>query len=429
MSKAPVVPHFHSESVDEKILSQLGDYLLTHCNQVVRKWVRAVERNPDISSSGHLSYRELVDNLPELCRDLAALLKSPHEHQNLGEVSRVARVHGKSRWDHGYRLKEVIREASIIRRILFHDWVNAFARKVPGFDGKTRRAAEQIIHQALDDVVTDSAEQFVHEEQESVNELSAKLADALAELRQQKKTAEAANKAKDKFLAMLSHELRTPLNPILLWANPTLEESQSDPAIRDGIQMVRRNVELEARLIDDLLDVARITGGKLQLHLELSDAASLLRNAIEMVQAQPARKQVEMRVELAATNHKVEVDRARLQQVFCNVLTNAQKFTPEGGTISIRSSNRGHEKLVFEIIDSGKGIEPGLLPRIFEAFEQGASPGEGLGLGLAISKGIMDAHGGRIHASSKGPGTGATFMIELKTAQNEPATRPAILSF
>jgi signal transduction histidine kinase len=154
--------------------------------------------------------------------------------------------------------------------------------------------------------------------------------------------------------------------------------------------------------------------------LQLSDAAALFRDALEMVKAESVRKQQEICVELGATNHCVMVDRARIEQVFWNVLKNAQKFTPEGGTISVRSFNEGKEKVSFEITDSGKGIEPDLLPKIFEMFQQGAEgPLGGLGLGLAISKAIIESHGGKIYASSKGSRTGATFTIELKTAQKE----------
>src|SRR5438046_9890968 len=165
--------------------------------------------------------------------------------------------------------------------------------------------------------------------------------------------AHVANKAKDIFRARLSHDPRTPLNPILLWANAKLAEAQTAPSLKEDIQMVRRNVELEASLIDDLLDVARITGGKLQLHLQLSDAATLFRDALEMMKAESVRKQLEMRVELSATNHRVMVDRARIQQVFWNVLKNDQKFTPEGGTITVRSFHVGKEKVSFTYIDIG----------------------------------------------------------------------------
>ena len=412
--------------MDRKIVSELGEYLLTHREEIIGEWLRAVERNPDITSAEHLDHAELVDHLPELCQELAELLKSP-QSDHRSDISRTARVHGKYRWRQGYKLEEVIRETSIVRRILFHSWVDAYAREVPQFNGETRRAAENIIHQAVDDVIADSVEQFVEEQQKSASELNSELADALAEVRQQKAAADAANHAKDRFLAMLSHELRTPLNPILLWASAVLEEEQTAPSLKEDIQMVRHNVELEARLIDDLLDIARITGGKLQLQLQLSDTATLFRDALEMVKAESARKRLDVRVELKAGNHRAIVDRARIEQVFWNVLKNAQKFTPERGTITVRSFNEGREKLLFEITDGGKGIEPDLLPKIFDAFQQGVAPREGLGLGLAISKAIIESHGGKIYASSKGKGAGATFTIELKTAKDQTPPTPVVV--
>jgi signal transduction histidine kinase len=212
--------------------------------------------------------------------------------------------------------------------------------------------------------------------------------------------------------------LRTPLNPILLWTNATLKEEQIAPSLKEGLEMVRRNVELEVHLIDDLLDVARITSGKVRLNLQLSDAADLFHDALTMVKADLARKQLVVVVELTATNHRVIVDPARLQQVFWNVLKNAQKFTPEGGKISIQSFNETHGKVVFEIKDNGKGIAPDVLPHIFEPFKQGPPRSEGLGLGLAISKAIMELHGGKISAASTGKGQGATFRIEIKTVQD-----------
>src|SRR5438270_1983861 len=211
--------------MDQKILSELGDYLLAHRGEIIAEWLRAVEQNPDITSVDHLKgKKELVDHLPDLCQHLAELLKSPQSDQNRAQVSRAARVHGKYRWRQGYRLEEVIRETSIVRRIISHNWLDAYARKVPKLDGGTRRAAENIIHQAVDDVISDSAEQFVEEQLKSTSHLNSQLADALAEVRHQKAAADAANDAKDRFLAMLSHELRTPLNPILLLANGILEE-------------------------------------------------------------------------------------------------------------------------------------------------------------------------------------------------------------
>src|SRR5256714_11796712 len=179
--------------MDQKILSELGDYLLAHREEIIGERLRAVEQNPDISSFEHLKEKEEHrDHLPELCQNLAELLKSPQSDQNRAQVSRSARVHGKYRWRQGYRLEEVIREASIVRRIISHNWLDAYARKVPKLDGRTRRAAESIIHEAVDNVISDSAEQFVEEQLKATSHLNSQLADALAEVRHEKRGADAA---------------------------------------------------------------------------------------------------------------------------------------------------------------------------------------------------------------------------------------------
>jgi PAS domain S-box-containing protein len=233
------------------------------------------------------------------------------------------------------------------------------------------------------------------------------------ELQRQKEAAEAANAAKDQFLANLSHELRTPLTPVLIWAGAMAADDTLPADIREGLQMVCRNVELEARLIDDLLDLTRITRGKLQLNLRNADAHELLRHAVEIVRSDIEARQLTLYAAFDATNGSVVVDPPRLQQVFWNVLRNAAKFTPAGGSVSVRTFNRTPSTLNVEITDTGIGIEPQFLDKIFDAFEQVGWRGEGLGLGLAISKAIVEMHGGTIRASSGGKDRGATFSIEL----------------
>ena len=153
--------------MDQNILSKLGGYLLAHRQEIVGEWLRAVERNPAIKSSELLRYKELVDHLPKLFENLAELLKSGHSNPQRSEVCHDARVHGKYRWRQGYRLEEIIREASIVRHILFDRWLDLFARQVPEFNGKARKVAENIIRQEVDDIFTESADQFEEEQQKS----------------------------------------------------------------------------------------------------------------------------------------------------------------------------------------------------------------------------------------------------------------------
>ncbi|MDQ6654717.1 MAG: response regulator [Verrucomicrobiota bacterium] len=221
--------------------------------------------------------------------------------------------------------------------------------------------------------------------------------------------AERANLAKDRFLAMLSHELRTPLTPVLT-SLLAIEIDEVPEAIRPSLQMIRRNVELEARLIDDLLDLTRISKGKVQLSLEIVDAHVLLRSALEICQSDIDQKQLEVELDLAAERVALEADPARLQQIFWNLIKNAVKFTPATGKLRVRTRNNDEGLLCVEVSDSGVGIDAESLPKIFKAFEQGerAKLG-GLGLGLAISKSLVETHNGRITAQSDGRDKGATF--------------------
>src|SRR5213592_3909409 len=230
--------------------------------------------------------------------------------------------------------------------------------------------------------------------------------------------AERASEAKDRFLAMLSHELRTPLTPVLASVFMLEREDNVPKVIHESLQLIRRNVELEARLIDDLLDLTRISKGKVQLSFEIVDAHTLLRNALEICQSEIEQKKLELRSEFAATKVHLQADPARLQQIFWNLIKNAVKFTPHGGKLGIRTTNNGDGQFRLEVEDSGCGIDPGVLPRIFHAFEQaGRTQLGGLGLGLAISKALVEAHQGSISAASRGRDSGATFTALFPTCE------------
>jgi len=230
--------------------------------------------------------------------------------------------------------------------------------------------------------------------------------------------AERANLAKDSFLAMLSHELRTPLTPVLTSVLALEQEENLPEETRASLQMIRRNVELEARLIDDLLDLTRISKGKVQLSLEEVDAHSLLRNAVEICQADIDHKNLSLETSLAAEKVCLEADPARLQQIFWNLIKNAVKFTPAGGRLAIRTANSDGQ-LRVEVSDSGMGIDAETLPKIFNAFEQGERTRlGGLGLGLAISKALVETHHGKLTAESAGRNQGATFTATFPVAEN-----------
>jgi PAS domain S-box-containing protein len=242
-------------------------------------------------------------------------------------------------------------------------------------------------------------------------------------LRQAKQAAEEASQAKDRFLATLSHELRTPLTPVLAVAASLEEDRKLPERLRTDLAMIRRNVELEARLIDDLLDLTRVAHGKLELHNQVTDVHRVIEHALQTCcdrEVESCRLRLEL--DLAARDHRVWGDTSRLSQVLWNLLNNAVKFTPAGGRIAVRTWNEETEPgsrktLIVQVADTGIGIAPEALPRIFDAFEQGdrriTRRYGGLGLGLAVSRAILELHGGSIETESEGIGKGATFRFRL----------------
>jgi signal transduction histidine kinase/ActR/RegA family two-component response regulator len=238
-------------------------------------------------------------------------------------------------------------------------------------------------------------------------------------LQQQNAAVEAANRTKDHFLAMLSHELRTPLTPVI----SALEALEIEPAqtreVKSVLAMIRRNVELETQLIDDLLDFTRIAKDKLQLRFAPVDAHVAISDVVEMCRAEAESRNLEVHLNLRANTHYVAADAAKFQQIIWNLLKNAIKFTPEDGEIVISSSNPSPEVLTISVRDTGIGMEPEVMQRIFDPFEQGNRSFErrfgGLGLGLAISKSLAQAHGGALTAQSDGRNRGSTFLLSMQT--------------
>jgi signal transduction histidine kinase/ActR/RegA family two-component response regulator len=238
------------------------------------------------------------------------------------------------------------------------------------------------------------------------------------ELQQQKSIVEAANRTKDHFLAMLSHELRTPLTPVV----SALESLEIEPAqtedIRASLAMIRRNIELETQLIDDLLDFTRIARDKMQLRFAPVDAHQAVSNVVEICRAEARAKRLHVHLNLRAKSCHVTADAAKFQQIIWNLLKNAIKFTSEEGDITISSDNPSETDFTVTVRDTGIGVEPEVMQRIFDPFEQGNRSFEhrfgGLGLGLAISKSLAQAHGGTLTAQSDGSNRGSTFTLWMQ---------------
>jgi PAS domain S-box-containing protein len=236
-------------------------------------------------------------------------------------------------------------------------------------------------------------------------------------LKKAKDEAETANAAKDNFLATLSHELRTPLTPVLTTLTAWETDGELPEALHPTVQLLRRNVELEARLIDDLLDLTRIVKGKLQLNLEVVDVHQLIGHVAEMYQSEIRGRRLKVSMTLGADEHYVNADSARLQQVMWNIIKNATKFTPEGGSIAVSTTNDEMGRLRIAVNDNGIGMDSEMLKRVFRPFEQGdhqvVKRSGGLGLGLAISKALVEAQAGEIGAASDGIGQGSSFVVTL----------------
>lgn len=235
--------------------------------------------------------------------------------------------------------------------------------------------------------------------------------------------AETANRVKDEFLAVLSHELRSPLNPILGWTK-LLRSRPFDPQTTDrALETIERNAQLQSQLIEDLLDVSRILQGKISLNLAAVDLRAVIEAALETVRLTAEAKGIDLRTQIDSQARQVKGDAARLQQIVWNLVSNAVKFTPQGGLIEVRLQQfAAHAQI--QVQDTGKGIKPEFLPHLFEYFRQEDSSTTrkfgGLGLGLAIVRHITEIHGGTVWAESPGEGLGSTFTVELPLLPQAP---------
>ncbi len=259
----------------------------------------------------------------------------------------------------------------------------------------------------------------------SVRQKNAEQAKAIERLRVVEADLQTANQSKDRFLAFLSHELRTPLTPVLLTSSAMAVDERLPEDVRSDARMINRNIAMQMRLVDDLLDVTRLASGKLQIKAEPVEVNELIRQSVEICADEARQKQIDVTVPTLACPPLLRGDGLRLQQALINLLKNAVKFTAPGGRIGIEmnvlpsAEANAQPPLAIVVNDSGIGIEPAMLPTIFDAYDQGpvstTTQFGGLGLGLAIARGIATAHGGTLEARSDGINCGATFTMTLPT--------------
>lgn len=249
----------------------------------------------------------------------------------------------------------------------------------------------------------------------------------LAREQNARQAAEQMNRVKDNFLAVLSHELRTPLNPIVVWSQLLLSKPLNEATTQKAYEAIQRNAKLQIQLIDDLLDVAKILRGKLEIEESPVSLKEVIRAGVEVVRVSAEAKSISLQLNLLG-DYRVRGNDARLQQVIWNLLSNAIKFTPSGGRIEVQLT-ADNNRAVVTVTDTGKGIRPEFLPHLFESFQQEDNSITrqygGLGLGLSIVKYIVNAHGGTITASSPGEGKGATFTVKLPLLNNQSVSSPS----
>ena len=259
---------------------------------------------------------------------------------------------------------------------------------------------------------------------EQSDERMRQVLEALAREKTARAEAEANARAKDEFLAVVSHELRTPLSAMLGWAEVLRSRRPGDPIYERALQTIERNAELQSKLIEDLLDTARILSGKLSIEAQPLYLDAILEESLDVVRPTAEAKDIELIVTFESAPGPILGDANRLQQVFWNLLSNAIKFTEPGGRVEVRMERCEAQARII-VSDTGKGITPDFLPYVFDPFRQADSSSArrqgGLGVGLALAERLVEMHGGAIKAESDGEGRGATFTVTLPTRSGSRA--------
>jgi signal transduction histidine kinase len=320
------------------------------------------------------------------------------------DLTRASSSHGRRREVSGFELWAVIAEYRALRASVLRLWrASEPTPDLRDLDDMTR--FNESMDQSLTHAVRSYAEQ-VEGQRETL----------MANEQAARREAEAANRAKDLFLATLSHEMRTPLNAIVGWLSILRHDSAETRHFHEGLKVIERNTMAQVQLIDDLLDVSRIVSGKLRVDIQPCDLADVINTGVNVTRTAAEARGITLNLRLDPSANDASCDSVRIQQVVWNLVSNAIKFTPKGGQVHVTLS-REASSFQIQVRDTGQGISPDMLPHVFDRFRQADSSMRrkfaGLGLGLSIVKYIVEAHGGTVEAVSPGEGKGSTFTVRL----------------
>jgi signal transduction histidine kinase len=320
------------------------------------------------------------------------------------DLTRASSSHGRGREVSGFELWAVLAEYRALRASVLRLWRES--EPTPDLrDLNDMTRFNESMDQSLMHAVRSYAEQ-VERERETL----------MAKEQAARREAEAANRAKDVFLATLSHEMRTPLNAIVGWLSILRHDSAETRHFQEGLEVIERNTMAQVQLIDDLLDVSRIVSGKLRVDIQPCELADVINAGVNVTRTAAAARGITLNLRLDPSANDASCDSVRIQQVVWNLVSNAIKFTPKGGHVHV-TLDRAESSFQIQVSDTGQGISPDLLPHVFDRFRQADSSMRrrfaGLGLGLSIVKYIVEAHGGTVEATSPGEGKGSTFTVRL----------------
>jgi signal transduction histidine kinase/ActR/RegA family two-component response regulator len=396
---------------------EIGALLEDNAGEIIEHWCRrAVEEQPHARRAHH---DVLLDHLHEFLRKLGRSLsesRDPFTYQHC----LPAATHGEQRWEVGWSLPEVIRDHQILRLVIL-DYFEV------NLDRDLRYREILAVSLALDEAISASVVAYVNGRDAYAKALEHARGEesrvAQRQLEEQASALKEADRRKNEFLAILAHELRNPLAPIRNAVEVLGLQNPPDPAVQWPREIIERQVHHLNRMVDDLLDVSRITQSKFNLHKEPVQVTSVIARAIETSQPLIEARKHRVSIEAPTDPLWVEGDKVRLAQVVANLLNNAAKYMAEGGQIWL-SAEREAGEAVLRVRDTGIGIPADLLPRVFDAFTQEErSPDRaqgGLGIGLALVRSLVELHGGRVEARSAGRGQGSEFVVRLPALAEGP---------